>query len=155
MRENTVEPDRPQMTIWRMRIAWWIPKVKDILRISNIYCSSPATMVARMRLSVMLYVHCLSCSPSVRLYPINLSSLVGQGWLSYNWIINVRIGQWRYFHNINISDLHHIWNFAAEATEMIVITNITKIGMGKSVVFDDFPLVSLVGCTYSLCSLLL
>jgi hypothetical protein len=24
--KNMVEPDRPQMTIWRMPIAWWIPK---------------------------------------------------------------------------------------------------------------------------------
>ena len=26
MWENTVESGRPQMTIWRMRIAFWIPK---------------------------------------------------------------------------------------------------------------------------------
>jgi hypothetical protein len=26
---NIVEPGRPQMTIWRMRIAWWIPKVTN------------------------------------------------------------------------------------------------------------------------------
>jgi len=24
--KNVVDPDRPQMTIWRMRIACWIPK---------------------------------------------------------------------------------------------------------------------------------
>jgi len=24
--KNTVEPDRPQMTIWRMRIACWLTK---------------------------------------------------------------------------------------------------------------------------------
>jgi len=29
MWENTVEPGRPQMTIWRMRIACWIPKDTD------------------------------------------------------------------------------------------------------------------------------
>jgi hypothetical protein len=29
MWENTVEPDRLQMTIWRMRIACWIPKAID------------------------------------------------------------------------------------------------------------------------------
>jgi hypothetical protein len=29
MRKNTVEPDRPQMTIWRMRIAYWIPKATN------------------------------------------------------------------------------------------------------------------------------
>ena len=27
--KNTVEPGRPQMTIWRMRIACWIPKATD------------------------------------------------------------------------------------------------------------------------------
>jgi hypothetical protein len=26
MRENKVDPDRPYMTIWHMRIACWIPK---------------------------------------------------------------------------------------------------------------------------------
>ena len=29
MWKNTVELDRPQMTIWRMRIACWIPKAKN------------------------------------------------------------------------------------------------------------------------------
>ena len=32
MWENVVQPDRPQVTIWRMRIAWWIPKA------TNTYC---------------------------------------------------------------------------------------------------------------------
>jgi hypothetical protein len=31
MPKNTVEPGRPQMTIWRMRIACWIPKAKNKL----------------------------------------------------------------------------------------------------------------------------
>ena len=29
MWKSIVEPGRPQMTIWRMRIAWWIPKVTN------------------------------------------------------------------------------------------------------------------------------
>ena len=28
--KNTVQPDRPQMTVWRMRIACWIPKFKFV-----------------------------------------------------------------------------------------------------------------------------
>ena len=28
--KNTVQPDRPQMTIWRTRIACWIPKATDV-----------------------------------------------------------------------------------------------------------------------------
>jgi len=30
MWENTVQPDRPQMTIWRMRIGSWITKATNI-----------------------------------------------------------------------------------------------------------------------------
>jgi hypothetical protein len=29
MWKNIVEPNRPQMTIWRMRIAYWIAKATD------------------------------------------------------------------------------------------------------------------------------
>jgi hypothetical protein len=29
MWKNTVEPGRPQMTIWRMRIACWVPKATN------------------------------------------------------------------------------------------------------------------------------
>jgi len=29
MWKNIVDPDRPQMTIWRKRIACWIPKATD------------------------------------------------------------------------------------------------------------------------------
>ena len=59
MWKNTVEPDRPQMAIWRMRIACWIPKATNTLSICNTYCSSPATMVAPSRLNVTLYERCL------------------------------------------------------------------------------------------------
>ena len=30
MWKHIVEPDRPQMTVWRMRIACWIPKATNI-----------------------------------------------------------------------------------------------------------------------------
>ena len=59
--KTTVEPDRPQMTIWRMHIAWWISKATHTIRICNIYSLSTATMVARTRVSVELHVHCLPC----------------------------------------------------------------------------------------------
>ena len=29
MWENILQPDRPQMTIWRMRIACWLPKATE------------------------------------------------------------------------------------------------------------------------------
>jgi len=51
---------QPQMTIRRMRIACWILKATNTLTICNTHCFSTATMVARTRLNVTLYVHCLS-----------------------------------------------------------------------------------------------
>jgi hypothetical protein len=42
---------------------FWITKTTDTHthRICNTYCFSAAKMVTRMRLSITLYVHCLSC----------------------------------------------------------------------------------------------
>ena len=63
--KNVLERDRPQMIIWRMRIACWMPKAAKHThthRLCNTHCFSTTTMVARTHLSVMLYVHCLSCS---------------------------------------------------------------------------------------------
>jgi formamidopyrimidine-DNA glycosylase len=60
--ENTVEPDRSQMTIWRMRFARWITEVTSTQSeyVQN-YCLSTATMVTRTRLNVPLYTHRLCC----------------------------------------------------------------------------------------------
>ena len=51
-----VQPGSPQMTVWRMRIAWWITKAPDTLRICNNYCFSTATMVTLPRLIVTRHV---------------------------------------------------------------------------------------------------
>jgi len=56
VKKNTVEPDRPQMTIWRVRVTWWIPKATNTHTpgICNTYFSSTTTMVTRTH---TLYVH--------------------------------------------------------------------------------------------------
>ena len=51
----------PQMAIWGMRIACWIPKATYTLSEYVIFIDfSTATLVARTRLSVTLYAHFLS-----------------------------------------------------------------------------------------------
>jgi len=52
--KNTVQLDRLQMTMWRMLDA---KGYNHTLRICNINCFSSATMVARTRLKVTLYVN--------------------------------------------------------------------------------------------------
>ena len=58
---NIVEPDRTQMTTWRMRITLNTQDYKHTLMISNSYCFSTTAMVALRRLNATLCVNCLSC----------------------------------------------------------------------------------------------
>jgi hypothetical protein len=58
MWENIVERGRPQLTIWRMHIACWIPKDTDThSEYVNTYCFSTATMVMRTRVNFTEHVH--------------------------------------------------------------------------------------------------
>jgi hypothetical protein len=60
--KNITEWGRPQMTIWHMSIACWIPKAtKHTHRICKTHCFSTATIVAQTCLNATLYIHCLSC----------------------------------------------------------------------------------------------
>jgi hypothetical protein len=56
MRKNIVEWGRSRMTIWRMRIACWIPKATNTLGICNTYCFSTATTKAPL---CYVIVHCV------------------------------------------------------------------------------------------------
>ena len=52
MWKNSVQTDRPQMTIWRMRIACWIPETTNTHSEYVTHCFFSATTVARTRLCV-------------------------------------------------------------------------------------------------------
>jgi len=58
--KNTVQRDRPQMTIWRMRIACWISKATNTHSEYVILVVFPLQQWFHERASV-LYVHCLAC----------------------------------------------------------------------------------------------
>jgi len=60
MWKNSVQPDRPQTTIWRMHIACWIPEATNTHSEHVTHCFCTTTITVRKRLKVMLYVHCLS-----------------------------------------------------------------------------------------------
>jgi hypothetical protein len=64
MWKNTVEPEKPRMTIWRMCFACILDNhsYKHILRICNTYCFSTATVSVRTGLNVLLNVNCLPCN---------------------------------------------------------------------------------------------
>jgi hypothetical protein len=58
--KNIVELDRPQTTLWRIRITCWIPKAKDTQSEYVIYYLSIVAIVARTRLNITLRLHCVS-----------------------------------------------------------------------------------------------
>jgi hypothetical protein len=55
-----LEPDRPQIKIWRMRIACWIPKATDTHSECALLIAFPLQQWLHDRASMLrLYVHCL------------------------------------------------------------------------------------------------
>ena len=70
--KNIAQPGRPQVTIWCMFIAYWIPKATNTLRICNTFCFPTATMDGRTRLNVTIYVHSLSCHKPVLLVALDV-----------------------------------------------------------------------------------
>ena len=66
-----VQPDRPHITIWRTRIACWIPKATNTLRQCNTHCFSTATMIVRTRLIVTFICTLPDFSVTVSAYNIN------------------------------------------------------------------------------------
>ena len=93
MWKNTVERGRPQMTIRRMRIAYWIPKATNIHPQYVTHCFSTATIVAISHPNVTSHVRCLFLSLLSRVqsrqYPVHRTlnesyfPSFGQGWMPY------------------------------------------------------------------------
>jgi len=76
MWNNIVRSNRPQMKIKRMRIARWIPKTTNThSKVCNPCCFPTTTIVARKRLIVTLYVHCLSSYLNSCHFVLKLSQL--------------------------------------------------------------------------------
>ena len=59
MRRSIVEPDRPQMKAYTFHGGYLTLQIHT-LTLCNAHFFSTATMVARTRLNVTLYIHCLS-----------------------------------------------------------------------------------------------
>jgi hypothetical protein len=57
MWKNTVEPDRPPMTIWRMRIARWIPKATNTHSKYVILIAFPLQQWLHERASLLRYTY--------------------------------------------------------------------------------------------------
>ena len=72
MWKNIVQQFRPLITIWRMRIACWIPKATNTHSEYVTLIASPPQQWLHERLSIMLHVHFPSCFLLVPV--INLTS---------------------------------------------------------------------------------
>ena len=75
MWENTVEPGRPQMTGWRMRIACWIPKAKSTHSEYVILFASPLQPWLHERTSMLCFTY--TACPFVLYLHLKLGSTFG------------------------------------------------------------------------------
>jgi len=57
MWRNIVEPDRPQITIWRMRIAYWITKATDTHSECVVVIAFPLQQWLHERVSMLHYTY--------------------------------------------------------------------------------------------------
>ena len=60
MWKNTVERGRPQMTEWRMRIVWWIPKATNTHSQYVILIAFPPQQSLHERASMLRYTYIAS-----------------------------------------------------------------------------------------------
>jgi hypothetical protein len=63
MWKNIVEPDRPQMTIWRMRIACWITKATGTHSEYIVFIAFPRQQWIHKRASMLRYTYIVSLAP--------------------------------------------------------------------------------------------
>ena len=62
MWKNIVEPDKPEVKVWCMHIAFGIPKATNThLQYVTLILFPQQQMVARTRLNVTLYIQRLAC----------------------------------------------------------------------------------------------
>jgi hypothetical protein len=73
MWKNNVERSRPQITIRRMRIACWIPKATNTLRLCNTHCFStairlpPGYIIRTLPVMFSLKDKCMARNPKQRI----------------------------------------------------------------------------------------
>jgi len=91
--------------IQRMRIACWITKITDVLRIYNTHYFSTATVVTRTRLNIMFIRAYLSCH--------NCRHKVGYEPCKVHWLIVTKQSNFFFFHSgdrVNSSDFYGLQN---------------------------------------------
>jgi len=91
--KNVLEPDRPQITIRRLRFACWTTKTTDTHR-EYIFMARPRQQGLCERASILhLYVLCLSClllDPTLRL--VNVSIFYSTCHAESQWYESIKAG---------------------------------------------------------------
>ena len=85
-RKNTVEPTRPQITIWRMHMACWIPKATNTHSEHVTFTALPLQQCLHERSSMLRYstVHCLSLFPPTTMYSFKVPIKLHHLWVQYS-----------------------------------------------------------------------
>ena len=57
MWKNRAEPDKPQMTLWRLRMAYWLPKATDTRSEYVTLIASPLQQWLQERASILRHTY--------------------------------------------------------------------------------------------------
>jgi hypothetical protein len=71
IQKNTVEPDRPKMTVWRMRISFWITKATNIQPEYITFIALSGQQWLHERASMLRYTYIVSLVTKYRLIHTN------------------------------------------------------------------------------------
>jgi hypothetical protein len=147
------------MTLWRLRIAWWITKVTHThththtLRICNTYCFSAATVVVRTRLPVTFYVQCsasLSCV-IFRLMPSSPKQLLPHIHANWNLLCICYVccmldpshrtrGLSAHFHCVKCTD-SKAWHYSLASCEFLTLvykSSVPRLILSYFLIFNTF-----------------
>jgi len=96
MWKNNVEPDRPQMTIWRMRILCWMPKARSTHWEYAIITAFPLQQWLQEHASVLCYTYRapLVHEPYILLWEIKINFTLERPWrprqrVDYNYTLSL------------------------------------------------------------------
>ena len=156
MSKNVVETrgDTNDVTIWRIRVTWWISKATRThipthraptrvyththRQICNTCCLSTARRVKRTRLTVTSYVHCLSCSRYAGLY----KKWCGQDQSNRHILLNVAKEKLVILYPL--PTFHYTLHFVATSSYSTVIQHV-----GRENTFSFASLITRIPCKYT------
>jgi hypothetical protein len=146
-----VQPDGTQMTIHMVQkrcdlhAGWLRQEYRHSYYLFNTYCFSMATMVMWMCLSIMFYVHCLSCLPCksyMHYRTVILLDSVTSVSLFYRWSYWHQCTNWAHSFCVHMTKMHSIVSYLLQESWSTQMVQFSQKFMCTTQCLTMFPLNS-------------